>query len=67
MKIYYVYADTNKNGKVTCGQLQNDMGRLVFPYEWDHRQRCLVNVSGYYTPEQIRYRMKYSPCRFEWK
>lgn len=67
MYIYYVFASVNAAGKVTCGQFQDDMSRLVYPYEWSEEFHCLINVSGWYTPAQIRYRMKYYPCRFEWR
>lgn len=67
MKIYYVIASVNDAGKVTCGQFQDEADKIRFPYEWDKKQHVWVNVSGWYTPSEIRYRMKKQACSFDWK
>lgn len=67
MKIYYVNVSANDAGKVTSGQYQDEADRVRYPYEWDNKSRTWVNVSGWYSPAEIRYRMRKQACSFDWK
>lgn len=60
-KIYGNEVKLNADGKVL---FRLDDGRM-YPYEWDDKNRVWTNVYGYYTPRQIRYRIRKG--RFIWK